>query len=205
MGIAIAGSSLGGIIWPVMMDQLLNRHGLSFGWTVRIVAFTMLPLVAIACATIRPPAADKSKNEENSATLSDQSNEKKKKKTDLSILRNRTYLTFTTGLGVFYLSMFSPFFFATTYAVSLGLSTSFAFYLTSILNGASLVGRISAGWIADRYGYFNLCSLAALTSSVVAFCWTKAQGTAGLVVWSLAYGFACGVCHPSRLCRYQHE
>ncbi len=206
-GFTIAGSSLGGVIWPIMINQLLNNHGLSFGWTVRAVAFTMLPLIIITCATVLPPVADRSpKDEEDplaptptpttTSTQPGQPNEttkKPRKKTDLSILRNRTYQTFTAGIGVFYLGMFSPFFFVTSWAVHLGQTTSFAFYLVSILNGASLVGRISAGWLADRYGHFNCCSLAALSSSLVAFCWTKADGKAGLIVWSLAYGFASGV------------
>ncbi|OAP58958.1 hypothetical protein AYL99_06255 [Fonsecaea erecta] len=187
-GFTIAGSSLGGVIWPIMVDQLLNKDGVSFGWTMRIVAFTMLPLVVITCATVLPPAAEKPKTEENSPAPS----KKEPKKTDLSIVKNRVFLTFCLGIGIYYLGMFSPFFFVTSYAVSVGQSTSFGFYLVSILNAASLFGRISAGWAADRYGHFNLCSVAAMTSALVAYCWTAAQTSAGLVVWSLAYGYASG-------------
>jgi MFS family permease len=31
-GFTIAGSSLGGVIWPIMADQLLTHDGVSFGW-----------------------------------------------------------------------------------------------------------------------------------------------------------------------------
>ncbi|KIW69702.1 hypothetical protein PV04_05564 [Phialophora macrospora] len=187
-GITIAGSSLGGVIWPVMVNELLNKHGVSFGWTIRIVAFTMLPLVAITCATVRPPAPEKPKEEEavTSGTTA------KPKKTDLSIVKNRVFQTFCAGIGLFYLGMFSPFFFTTSYAVSMGFSTSFAFYLVSILNAASLFGRVAAGWLADRYGHFNLCSTSAMVSAAVAFSWTAATSSAGIVVWALAYGFCSG-------------
>ncbi|KAH0835328.1 MFS monocarboxylate transporter [Fonsecaea pedrosoi] len=187
-GFTIAGSSLGGVIWPIMVDQLLYKHDISFGWTIRIIAFTMLPLVAVTCITVRSPASEKTSSEENVPAAQ----EKQSKKTDLSILKSRVFLTFCLGIGIYYLGMFSPFFFVTTYAVSLGLSTSFAFYLVSILNAASFFGRISAGWAADKYGHFNMCSLAAMTSAVVAYCWTATQSSAGLVVWSLAYGFCSG-------------
>ena len=191
MGFTIAGSSLGGVIWPIMLDQLLNKDGVSFGWTVRILAFTMLPLVVISCVTVLPPKETKPTSSEEDSTSSP--TEKAKKKTDLSLLKNRTFLTFCAGLGIFYLGMFSPFFYVTSYATSMGMSTSFSFYLVSILNAASLVGRISAGWLADKYGHFNLCSLAALSSALVTFCWTAADTSGGLVVWCLAYGFASGV------------
>jgi MFS family permease len=190
-GVTIAGSSLGGVIWPIMVNELLNKDGMSFGWTIRIVAFTMLPLVIITCATVRAPTAEKPHSEE--APIPDSKGTATKKKTDLSIVKNRVFQTFCAGIGLFYLGMFSPFFFTTSYAVNLGLSTSFAFYLVSILNAASLFGRISAGWLADRYGHFNLCSICAILSAVVAFCWTAATDSAGLVVWALAYGFCSGV------------
>ncbi|EXJ59622.1 hypothetical protein A1O7_03768 [Cladophialophora yegresii CBS 114405] len=188
-GFTIAGSSLGGVVWPIMVNQLLNKKAVSFGWTIRIVAFTMLPLVVITCATVRPPAAKKPEEEEAATSCT---TDRPKKKTDLSIVKNRVFQTFCAGIGLFYLGMFSPFFFTTSYAVSIGFSTSFAFYLVSILNAASLFGRISAGWLADRYGHFNLCSISALLSAAVAFCWTAATNTAGIVIWALAYGFCSG-------------
>jgi MFS family permease len=191
-GFTIAGSSLGGVIWPIMVNELLNKDGVSFGWTIRIVAFTMLPLVVITCATVHPPAPEKPKEEE-AATSGTTDKQQKRKKTDLSIVKNRVFQTFCAGIGLFYLGMFSPFFFTTSYAVSIGFSTSFGFYLVSILNAASLFGRISAGWLADRYGHFNLCSISAVLSAAVAFCWTAATSSAGIVVWALAYGFCSGV------------
>ncbi len=84
--------------------------------------------------------------------------------------------------------------FVTSYAISLGHSASFAFYLLSALNGASLFGRIGLGSIADTYGPFNLLSIAGVVSAIIAFCWTTATSAAGLVVWCLAYGFTCGAC-----------
>ncbi|KIX07654.1 uncharacterized protein Z518_02307 [Rhinocladiella mackenziei CBS 650.93] len=190
-GFTISGSSLGGVIWPIVLDQLLNSDGVGFSWTIRIVTFTMLPLVVISCATVLPPAKNKATNEEGASTTAGEKDQTKKK-TDLSIIKNPVFITFCTGLGIYYLGMFTPFFFVTSYAVSIDMSTGFAFYLVSILNGASLFGRISAGFFADRYGYFNLCSLAALASALITFCWTGADSSAGLVVWSSAYGFASG-------------
>ena len=99
-GFTIAGSSLGGVIWPIMVNQLLNKDGVSFGWTIRIVAFTMLPLVVITCATVRVPVERKPKKEKSTEP---DLKEKPKKKTDLSIVKNRVFQTFCAGIGLFYL------------------------------------------------------------------------------------------------------
>ena len=32
LGITVSGSFIGGVIWPIMLDRLLNDHGVSFGW-----------------------------------------------------------------------------------------------------------------------------------------------------------------------------
>ncbi|PTD07009.1 putative transporter MCH4 [Fusarium culmorum] len=50
-GIAISGSSIGGVIFPIMVNRLMPRVG--FGWTMRAVAFTILVGALIATATIR--------------------------------------------------------------------------------------------------------------------------------------------------------
>jgi nitrate/nitrite transporter NarK len=88
--------------------------------------------------------------------------------------------------------MFSPFFFTTSYSTSLGHPASFSFYILSIMNGASLFGRVLVGMLADTYGAFNLTCLSALSGTVVCYCWTTATSQAGLVIWCIAYGFSSG-------------
>lgn len=46
VGIAAAGSSLGGVIFPIMVSRLVLDVG--FGWTMRICAFLILGLLVIA-------------------------------------------------------------------------------------------------------------------------------------------------------------
>ena len=190
LGVSISGSSLGGVIWPIMINQLLNYRDVSFGWTMRIVGFTMIPLLVTACIVIRA-TLKKTPTDEKPVHL-EGSQKPIKKKLDLSILKNPAFLPFAIGLTIFYLGMFSPFFFISTYATSLGKSDSFAFYLISILNATSMFGRIIPGLLADRYGAFNICSVAALLSGIIGFTWTAVDTSGGLIVWSMAYGFASG-------------
>ncbi|KAF1733213.1 Riboflavin transporter MCH5 [Beauveria bassiana] len=201
MGITVGGSSAGGIIWPIVLNELLNKDGASFGWTIRIVGFIMLPLLVLAVLTVTPPA-NKASNDHHHRILTE---EEQRLETDnghgserisqvkakahkqglVALLKNTNFLLLCLGLAISYLGMFSPFFYATSYARSLGHSTSFAFYLVSIVNGASLFGRILPGILADRYGHFNLCGGAALLSGAITLCWTAAKSTVGLVVCPL--------------------
>lgn len=46
-----AGSGLGGLVFPILLEQLIQRVG--FRWAVRIAAFLNLACMLVACATIR--------------------------------------------------------------------------------------------------------------------------------------------------------
>lgn len=50
-GIMVSGSSLGGTVMPIMIQQLIPKIG--FGWTMRAVAFIFLGLLIISCLTVR--------------------------------------------------------------------------------------------------------------------------------------------------------
>lgn len=57
MGLVAAGASLGGVIFPTMVIQLIPQVG--FGWTMRICAFLILALLIFANFTLRsrlPPS-----------------------------------------------------------------------------------------------------------------------------------------------------
>lgn len=203
MGITIAGSSTGGVVWPILLNNLLNSTNLGFGWTLRIVGFVMMPLLAMSILTIRHPRPEVAQATPSVQEMAEATAEEpvaagtEEKKQDAAperpIYKNPNFVLLCSGLGLLYLGFFGPFFFVSSYALSLGESSSFSFYLISILNGASFVGRILPGFLADRYGSWNLLIISSLLSALVAFCWTAATGVAGIVVWSLAYGFASGV------------
>ena len=51
LGMVAAGSSLGGVILPIMVVKLIPEVG--FGWAMRICAFLILALVTFANVTVR--------------------------------------------------------------------------------------------------------------------------------------------------------
>ena len=50
-GIMVAGSSLGGVVLPIMMTRLIHQIG--FPWMVRTMAFIFLVLLLTACLTVK--------------------------------------------------------------------------------------------------------------------------------------------------------
>ncbi|KAK1985729.1 major facilitator superfamily transporter [Colletotrichum cereale] len=201
LGLTIGGSSVGGIIWPIMLEQLLNFRKVSFAWTIRAVAFTMMPLLVIACCTVvdapapvPSPAAPESSpdgNEKGTGSSTDEA-QLPDRKSSFIVFKNKTFILLCCGLALGYFGLFTPLFFVSAFGISNGMPSSTAFYLLSGLNGASLFGRVIPGVLADRYGHFNVLASAVFSAGIVGFCWTAASSLAGLAVWSLAYGFCSG-------------
>ncbi|KAJ5767730.1 hypothetical protein N7533_000313 [Penicillium manginii] len=217
MGIVLGGSSLGGIVWPIAIDQMMKNHSLGFPWTMRICAFIMIPLFILPCAVAsapsappvpapkRPIATSDSETEvsgrENRVDHAKEASEKQaavtEENVDLKEERKKLFkkpamLLLCLALFFTYFGMFGPFFYITTYAIQKGFSSTLAFYTISIVNGASFFGRVIPGVLADKYGKFNLIILSNLLAGIIAMCWTKVTSVAGLVIWCAAYGFASG-------------
>ncbi|KAF7585088.1 hypothetical protein BBP40_000473, partial [Aspergillus hancockii] len=156
LGIASSGSSLAGVIVPIMLNRLLNRTNIGFPGFVRLLGFTMLLLAIVACATITSNAP---KRRSGAPLL-------------LSAWRNPAYATQVLG-----------------YAKRMGLSTDLASHLISILNAASLFGRLTSGVVANRIGRFNILSTASATCGVLNLCWIPIRGEAAMIVFSVLLGF----------------
>jgi MFS family permease len=196
-GIVIAGSSLGGIIWPIVIDRLLNNTNLGFPWTIRILGFVMIPLLVFSCAAARSPrtaptALNVGSQDGEKAGVEDKVAERR---AAVKMLLKQPSLQLTClAMFMIYFGLFAPIFYLPSFAADAGFSTTLAFYTASIVNGASFLGRILPGFVADRYGKFNCIIIATISSGVVILCWTRATSVAGLVIWSAAYGFVSGVC-----------
>lgn len=50
-GIMVSGSSLGGVVLPIMVNHMIREVG--FPWAMRAVAFLFLFLLSIACLTVK--------------------------------------------------------------------------------------------------------------------------------------------------------
>lgn len=176
LGMTIGGSSLGGVIWPIALRRLLVDVG--FPWTMRAAAFIMMPLLIIGCLTVRLPV-----NTKPGAP---------KPKPDIASMKTAPFGLLAIFMFLASMGLFIPFFYITSYSISLGNDPDMSFYLISILNGISLLGRLLPGILADRYGAFNLTFIATFFSGIVCCCMTSAKSIGGLAAIAATYGFASG-------------
>lgn len=72
------------------------------------------------------------------------------------------------------------------------MGTQLAFYLTSILNGASLFGRLTGGVVADKVGRFNMLCVMALVTGMLCLVWQVCKSNAAMIVFAAFYGFFSG-------------
>jgi len=88
---------------------------------------------------------------------------------------------------------FTPIAFMTSYALSYGFSNDLAFYLISMLNAASLFGRIVTGIMADRLGVFNVMTIFTTLSGVfILGMWIVATSHAAIISVTILIGFFSG-------------
>lgn len=175
LGLTIAGSSIGGVVFPVALSKMLNSSSLGFGWAIRVVGFIMVPTMAISCLTVTARLPPRTTAFFISAAF----------KQPLFVL-----LIFAMFLMI--LGMFTPLFFIPSYAVSRGMDPTLASYLIAITNGASTFGRIIPGILADRFGRINAFGIGGLVTGVVVCCMNEVKSNAALIVFSAIFGFWSG-------------
>jgi MFS family permease len=175
LGLAVSGSSIGGIVLPIALSKMLNSSSLGFGWTVRVIGFVMLPLLAFSCVAIKSRLPPRTTTFFIGAAF-----------------KEANFVLLIVSVFLMFLGMFTPLFFIPTYAVTRGMDATLASYLLAILNAASMFGRTIPGVLADKFGRLNILALGGITTGIVIFCLTKAETTAALVLYSVAFGFSSG-------------
>ncbi|KAF9377041.1 hypothetical protein CPB97_010454 [Podila verticillata] len=79
------------------------------------------------------------------------------------------------------------------FAVFHGETATTGALLIGILNGASLLGRLSLGFVTDRVGRINMLFICALISGLSILCiWSVATTVPVLTAFAVVYGFTCG-------------
>jgi MFS family permease len=173
-GVVMAGAALGGVIFPVALNKLLNDVGLSFGWSVRVCALIVLVLLAYANLTIKPrlPPA--------------------KQHMDFSLMRRPIYFVVAVGGWLLNWGLYVPLFYLPSFAITAGLDVSLSPYTVAIFNAVSIFGRMFAGTLADRFGVFNVMFLNGLLCAVVLLVWGGTHSTAGVILVTIFEGLFIG-------------
>ncbi|KAF8520548.1 MFS general substrate transporter [Gautieria morchelliformis] len=180
MGVVITGSSVGGIVYPIMLNHLFNGP-VGFAWGVRASAFLNLGLLIMANLLMSP-------------RLPPDHNQLEKPKPKVQqILRDVPFiLAVIGGIVLVTLGLFFPYFYLQLYTILHGISPNFAFYTLTIQNGASIFGRIIPNILANKVGLLNTLTFMCFGSAVLAFSLFGVTDIGGVTIFAILYGFFSG-------------
>jgi MFS family permease len=175
IGIASSGSSLGGVVYPVVLSRLIPQVG--FPWAVRTVGFIALATFVVPLAVMRvrvqPP--------------------KPRAVVDWSAFRDVPFMVFTLAVLVAFIGQTVLLFYISFYPADRGLTDrTLAFYVAAILNAGSVLGRILPNALSDRIGVFNTIALLTVLLGVTMLCLLAVDNAAGMVVEAVVTGFFSG-------------
>ncbi|KAH8807190.1 major facilitator superfamily domain-containing protein [Xylogone sp. PMI_703] len=177
LGIASSGSACGGLIIPILVEQM-NRK-VSFGWAIRTTAFIFLGLLIISNTLLRSAL----KHTPKPFNIMDFVNP----------LKEPRFVLVSMACFMIFLSVFQPSTFIVLDAVRHGMSNDTAFYLIAVLNAVSAVGRILAGRVADKIGRFNCMIIVNLLSAIFTLAlWIPGTSHAALWVYAAFIGATSG-------------
>ena len=174
-GLAAAGSSVGGIVYPITFRQL--EQSIGFGWATRCVAFISIATSMISLSVMKQRVMPK----------------QKRKLLDLDAFKEPPYSLYCAAMFLAFASFYGPVYYIQPYAIQTGItSESFAFYLLPILNAASVPGRILPNFAGDYIGPLNILIPASFVTGVMALVWAGVHTFSGIIVWACFYGFFSG-------------
>lgn len=178
IGIAASGSATGGVVFPVIVQQLLPRIG--FAWTVRVVGFVMLGVQVVTFTFTKPRLPPR----------------KTGPIVEWGAFKELPYALFATAMFLNFWGIYFAFYYIGSFGRDiLGISQAEAINDLLILNGVGLFGRLIPAYLADQYfGPLNTIIPFACVSSLLLYCWTAVTSKGGLVGFAVIYGlFASGI------------
>ncbi|KAF2419015.1 MFS general substrate transporter [Tothia fuscella] len=176
LGMATTGNSIGGIIYPVIVRQLLPKIG--FPWTVRVLGFFNMAALVLVVVLMKPRLPPR----------------KIGPIIEWSAIRDIPYVLFVLGTCSLMSAVYFAFYYIASYARdTLGLSYSSSVNLVIVLNGVGLPARVLPGYIADTHtGAFNLLVPILCFNVLLLFLWLSVFSIGSFYAWTVCYGIAAG-------------
>ncbi|XXG98989.1 hypothetical protein Hte_005322 [Hypoxylon texense] len=176
LGIAATGSSVGGVIYPVIFINLIDKVG--FAWTTRAIGFVALATLVVPLTfskmRTKPPGV--------------------RSIIDKSAFTDGPYWLCILACFLGYTGCYAAFYYIAYFSEVRGwVSSSLALYLVPILNAASAFGRAVPNWLADKIGPTNVVMPGAFMTGVLLLCNLAVHNAAGIILIAIFLGFFSGV------------
>lgn len=183
-GIVATGSSIGGVIFPILCQQLLPKIG--FGWTMRIIGFIGLALFIPAWLFLKtrlPPSINPRRDGWRNV-----------KWVSLEAFRMPAYSLFVLGSLLILFGLYTPFTYVNVFTAQYNIPIGD--YMLAIFNAASVFGRVIPGALADRFGKLNVLVVHLWICAIAVFLFPLCKSLGPMLAFSIVFGFASG-CYVS--------
>ncbi|KAF2023791.1 MFS monocarboxylate transporter-like protein [Setomelanomma holmii] len=176
LGITAVGSSTGGVVFPIIVQQCLPRFG--FPWTIRIIGFIMVFLNVINIALFRtrlPPR-------------------KTGPIVDWESFKEAPYSLYCAGMFFSFWGLYFAFFYIGSYGRNvLGVSYQQSINLLLVQICMGFVFRLLPTYYADKIGSLNVLTPFAFICGVMMFGWIGIESVGALYCFAVLYGSASAV------------
>ncbi|KAL7933116.1 putative translation releasing factor RF-1 [Trichoderma chlorosporum] len=173
MSAAACGGGTGGVIFPLIAQQLIPKIG--FRWTVRVMGFVVLAssIIIVLLVRTRLPAR------------------KAGPVVDWSAFKEWTYVLFAISMFITLWATYFAYDYARAYSLDrLGGSQSTSFNMLMIVNAVGIPGRLVPAYLADRYfGAVNMFIPTIIAAAICIFAWAGVNSITGDYVWVIFFGF----------------
>ncbi|OAL46661.1 MFS general substrate transporter [Pyrenochaeta sp. DS3sAY3a] len=176
-GFMWAGTGLGGVIIPLLLQFLLNKYG--FRTTLRVWSAVLFVATAPLILFLKPrlPIAQSSANRRH----------------DFSFLTSKTFLFLQAGNVLEGLGYFLPAIYLPTYAKTIGASNALSALTIILVNVASVFGCVAMGGIIDRWHVTTCIMISTIGSTISVFLiWGFSNTLVPLFFFCVLYGFFAG-------------
>ncbi|KAK3316851.1 major facilitator superfamily domain-containing protein [Apodospora peruviana] len=189
MGVMVTGSSLGGVVFPIMIERLIENPSTGYPWAMRIAAFLILALQIVAIFTLRArkaPAPKKTPAVIQAAPS--------RAVALAAPFKEFPFVVMLLGMFILMYGIFIPVNYIALQALEQAhVSESMSLYLVAIFNGASLFGRLGSGWWSDLAGRWNVFIIAGAASGIVELAlWIPATYQSATIGFAVTFGFLSG-------------
>ncbi|KAL3472268.1 MFS general substrate transporter [Aspergillus californicus] len=177
-GVMWAGTGLGGVILPIVMEQLLSRYGFRTALRAFTVALFILTAPLVYFVKPRVPIDE---------------NRPSPPPPNLRFMFTSTFALFEVCNTIEALGFFLPSIYLPTYAGMIGASSSLQALTVILFNVASVVGCVLMGAIVDKIDV-TLCILVSTVGSTlgVFLVWGFSMSLGPLFVFAVIYGLFAG-------------
>ncbi|KAF7192631.1 Aspyridones efflux protein apdF [Pseudocercospora fuligena] len=171
LGIVALGACTGGVVFPLMVQQLLPSVG--FKWTIRAIGFIMAVFNVISIVLLRPRLAPR----KDTIRL-----------VDWAALREAPFLLYAAAMFLIFWSLYFAFFYISVYGRGLGMSYQQSITLLITIICPGFIFRLAPAYVADKVGPLNTLIPMAAICSVAMLAWIGVDSIAGMYGFAAVYG-----------------